>query len=176
MIFLLGDSHFGHANIIKYCNRPFASVEEMNTEMISRWNKVVATGDTVYHLGDFSFYTGHKWEQARKICQQLNGFKILIRGNHDDSAEEMMDKVGFHAVLESAIVKFPHLGKCLLTHHPYDVGVADILSDLKCKFQIHGHVHNGEPLFPNQYRINVSCENTNYAPINTKALAILLKK
>ena len=54
MIFFTSDHHFYHSNIIKYCQRPFHSVEEMNEEMIRRWNSVVGVDDTVYYLGDFS--------------------------------------------------------------------------------------------------------------------------
>jgi calcineurin-like phosphoesterase family protein len=58
-VFFTSDTHFGHANIIKYCGRPFASVEEMNRELIARWNAVVGPRDTVYHLGD------RAWENLR---------------------------------------------------------------------------------------------------------------
>jgi calcineurin-like phosphoesterase family protein len=76
-IFFTSDSHFGHANIIKYCNRPFSSVAEMDREMIEQWNKVVTMYDTVYHLGDFCF-SAHA-----PYFNQLNGNKFLILGNHD---------------------------------------------------------------------------------------------
>jgi len=79
MIFFTSDHHFGHSNIIKYCSRPFVSVEEMNHEMIRRWNSVVKPEDTVYYLGDFSLVL----EPVRAIAPQLNGRKILIMGNHD---------------------------------------------------------------------------------------------
>ena len=55
MNFFTSDLHFGHANVIEYCNRPFTSVSDMNGELIRRWRQVVSAGDTVYVLGDFSF-------------------------------------------------------------------------------------------------------------------------
>ena len=54
-IWFTSDTHFDHKNIIKYCNRPFKDIDEMNAELERRWNAVVAPGDRVFHLGDFAF-------------------------------------------------------------------------------------------------------------------------
>lgn len=78
--FFTSDTHFGHENIINLCQRPFSSVQEMNDEMIRRWNSVVSEGDTVYHLGDFALGQKYLWPSYR---EQLNGSIILIAGNHD---------------------------------------------------------------------------------------------
>ena len=53
-IWLIGDTHFDHANIIKYCSRPFGSVEEMEEILIQNWNKVVGEEDKVFMIGDFA--------------------------------------------------------------------------------------------------------------------------
>ncbi|MBI4064548.1 MAG: metallophosphoesterase [Elusimicrobia bacterium] len=99
-IFFTSDTHFNHTNIIKYCGRPFESVEEMNREMIGQWNAAVGQDDTVFHLGDFALGEASEWP---KIFQQLNGAKkILIRGNHDRAVKKMIE-VGFaevHSELE----------------------------------------------------------------------------
>ena len=79
-IFFTSDHHFYHNNIIEYCNRPFSSVGEMNSEMVSRWNSVVKQSDVVYHLGDFSL--GNK-EHIKEILDSLNGRIFFIQGNHD---------------------------------------------------------------------------------------------
>ena len=76
------DTHFGHANIMKYCNRPFTSVEDMDAELIVRWNMVVQPGDTVWHIGDFNFH-GKGRPLASHYLSALNGDKHLIWGNHD---------------------------------------------------------------------------------------------
>ena len=52
MIFYIADWHYNHANILAYDNRPFKTVEEMNTALVERWNSVVTPTDTVYVLGD----------------------------------------------------------------------------------------------------------------------------
>ena len=76
-IFFTSDTHLGHKNIIRYCNRPFKTIDEMNEAIIKKWNDIVNPCDTVYHLGDFSF--------GDPICyrERLKGKIILIKGNHD---------------------------------------------------------------------------------------------
>lgn len=78
--FYISDTHFGHDNIIKYDKRPFKDVDEMNSEMIRRWNAVVGPDDIVYILGDFCWKKQSEWYD---IVKQLAGNKVLIRGNHD---------------------------------------------------------------------------------------------
>lgn len=78
-IFFTSDTHFGHANIIKYCGRPFTTVEEMDETIIERWNSRVKPKDVVYHLGDFML-CNKKYDH---FLNRLNGKVILIRGNHD---------------------------------------------------------------------------------------------
>ncbi|HEY8356976.1 MAG TPA: metallophosphoesterase family protein [Ramlibacter sp.] len=80
-IFFTSDHHFGHQSVIAMCNRPFASVEEMDAAMIEQWNAVVRPRDLVWHLGDFAFRC--EPERMKKIFARLNGQKHLIRGNHD---------------------------------------------------------------------------------------------
>ncbi|MHA1402035.1 MAG: hypothetical protein ACTSQE_16930 [Candidatus Heimdallarchaeaceae archaeon] len=80
MWFFTADEHYYHTNIIKYCNRPFSSVEEMNEVLIQNHNRVVKNGDIVVHAGDFSFANRDKTE---KIIKQLNGAHIFLKGDHD---------------------------------------------------------------------------------------------
>jgi calcineurin-like phosphoesterase family protein len=81
MRFYTSDSHIWHRNIIRHCNRPFASVEEMNETLTERWNAVVSPFDTVIRLGD----VGMGWKpQTAEVVEQLNGYKVLIPGNHDE--------------------------------------------------------------------------------------------
>jgi calcineurin-like phosphoesterase family protein len=77
MIFFTSDTHFGHANIIRYTGRPFKDVDEMDKTLINNWNSIVTDKDIVYHLGDFSF------GPATKYMKELNGTKYFVRGNHE---------------------------------------------------------------------------------------------
>lgn len=76
----ISDLHFGHANILKFDNRPFRNTEEMETALIENWNSTVSAGDTTYILGDFCRGKEPDW---KRIVPLLNGNKVLIRGNHD---------------------------------------------------------------------------------------------
>lgn len=91
------DTHFGHTNIIKYCNRPFKDVVEMNETIISNWNNFVKKGDLVYHLGDFCF--GRNDLEFDMYFKRLNGLIIFIKGNHDKLAWKNRDK--FYAFSDS---------------------------------------------------------------------------
>ena len=79
-IYYISDLHFGHANIMKFDNRPFNSVEEMNKALIDNWNSVVTDKDTVMILGDFCWGLEDEWIS---ILNKLRGTKQLILGNHD---------------------------------------------------------------------------------------------
>lgn len=79
-IFFTSDLHFNHSNVIKWCNRPFLNVEEMNQSLIDNWNKKVSNKDIVFHLGDLFW----KYYNDKQILDALNGERIyLIPGNHD---------------------------------------------------------------------------------------------
>lgn len=79
-LYFTSDLHIGHHNIIKYCNRPYASVEEMNEALVNNWNSVVTDNDHVWILGDLCM---GKIEDSLKIAARLNGWKTLLPGNHD---------------------------------------------------------------------------------------------
>ena len=90
MIYFTADTHLGHTNIIRYCHRPFSSIEEMDETIISNWNACINDRDVVYHLGDFAF---------RNPCEyrkRMKGKIVLIRGNHDKTIkgkEHLFEKV-----------------------------------------------------------------------------------
>ena len=77
------DTHFFHDRVIEYSQRPFESIWQMNQVMIDRWNKVVAPGDTVYHLGDVALVKGTQRPELLWYLDALNGNIHLCPGNHD---------------------------------------------------------------------------------------------
>lgn len=161
-IYVISDTHFSHGNIIKYCNRPFSTIDEMNSTMIENWNKTVRDQDIVYHLGDVYFGEG-----ASSILPALKGRKRLILGNHDD---------GKSKVLQGAFQKismwrmFPEFG-LLLTHVPvHESTLAENPKRPKMR-NVHGHIHD-KPSPSNQH-YNVSVEQINYTPINIEELRVI---
>ncbi|MDR3059367.1 MAG: metallophosphoesterase, partial [Prevotella sp.] len=81
-IWFTSDHHFGHKNIIEFSQRPFLNTDEMNEELIKRWNEKIGTEDMVYHLGDFALMSSGK---LRSILDRLNGRIHLIQGNHESA-------------------------------------------------------------------------------------------
>lgn len=83
-IWFTADTHFNHAKIVEYSNRPFADVTEMTETIVANWNSRVSRGDTVYHLGDFALSNSRKdVDLIDDLLSRLNGNKWLIKGNHD---------------------------------------------------------------------------------------------
>lgn len=97
MIFFTADTHFGHANILKLCGRPFATIEEMNDVMIGKWNNRVKGTDMVYIVGDMFF----RCSDAETILKQLKGKKRLVIGNHDSSWINKVDLPRYFVSVDS---------------------------------------------------------------------------
>ena len=170
MIYFISDTHFNHNNIIKYCNRPFKSINEINQTIINNWNKTVKADDEIYHLGDLVL---GKKEEMYNAVSNLNGKKYLIRGNHDKLSISIYEELGFN-VLKNAPIKLEN-DKLLLSHTPVpDKHIP------KGFINIHGHIHNKdlyeciEKYEPNQYsidkHINVSCDAINFKPISIEII------
>ena len=92
-IWFTADSHFGHANIIKYSKRPFDSVHDHDRCLQRNWNKVVRSNHTVYHLGDFCFHN-----DPEDVLKFLYGAKHLFIGNHDYHGKSIRNVKGFRSV------------------------------------------------------------------------------
>lgn len=83
-IWFTSDLHFGHKNVIKFCERPFADVKEMGEKLIENWNQCVKENDIIFVLGDvFWFNDSHS---IKRVLSRLNGIIYIIPGNHDDFA------------------------------------------------------------------------------------------
>ena len=179
-IFFTSDFHFNHANIIKYAKRPFASVAEMNREMVRRYNSVVSDMDTVYILGDIAF--GRDLDFAAR----LRGRKLLLAGNHDTLSDEAYQRAGFAVLTADGIrAKSHRYGEYELVHAPHEVmrtvcpdmrdmpdGYRDVqaggfLDSLRQKY-VCGHVHG---IFRKLGSfVNVSVDVWDFLPVSLEAL------
>lgn len=99
-IFFSADHHFNHDNIIKYCNRPFNNIDDMNEELIKKWNEKISKGDLIYYLGDLSW---SRWD----ILDRLNGQIYLIKGSHDRIRKPIANIIKIRHLLNFRIEKKP---------------------------------------------------------------------
>lgn len=84
-LFFTSDLHFGHRNVINFCNRPFTDIKEMSEKLIENWNAVVTDNDIVFVLGDTFWFNDSR--TIKKVLEQLNGKEIyILPGNHCDFA------------------------------------------------------------------------------------------
>lgn len=170
IIYFISDTHFYHKSIIPYCNRPFSSIENMNKKLIDNWNNTILDSDTIYFLGDFSFTNT---EMTKEICNQLKGYKIIIRGNHDrDRGEISWKNIGFQEVLNNPhklyyIDKKSNLRYIILSHEPQYINDNE--------FNLHGHIH--DTLLSSEYpdmnsnnHLCVCVEKINYRPISFETI------
>jgi calcineurin-like phosphoesterase family protein len=183
--FFTSDHHFGHTNIIDYCDRPFHGVGEMDAAMIANWNSVVAPGDTVHHLGDLAM--GRR-EDSMPLIGLLNGHIILHAGNHDrcwyghgekalrfeqDYLDAGIDEI--HQGPERLVVGEREVMVC---HFPYGGDSRD--NERYDQFRptdeglwlLHGHIH--DKWQRHRRMINVGVDTWDFTPVSEEALAELM--
>ena len=174
MIYLTSDTHFGHANIIGYCDRPYKDTYLMNKALTENWNSVVTPEDTVYHMGDFAF------GGIKKYIPHLNGKIILVRGNHDrdsdikDCGLEIVQNLDF----EYGGLKFKFNHRPVFTAgtvDPYNDGERRSKIDLdKYDWIICGHIHEKWKVM--QKNINVGVDVWGFKPISFEEIFEMLEK
>lgn len=109
------DYHFGHDNVIDFCDRPFKDKEEMKEAMIANHNKVVSPEDLVIYVGDMFFY--HSMAEMKEVMDRMNGRKILVKGNHDRKARDMM-RSGFELCVDEMVMTIAG-EKVQISHYPF---------------------------------------------------------
>ena len=169
-IWVWSDTHFNHANIISFCDRPFKSADQMNWKMVQFHNEVVKPQDKVYHLGDVYMGGGFTREYTEKLLSSLNGHKRLILGNHDNGKDQILQRY-FEKI--DVWRMMPEHG-LLMTHVPvHQSTLGEGRFGGKSEFimqNIHGHIHtNKSPAGP--YRC-VCVEQIEYRPIHIEELRI----
>lgn len=179
-VFLTSDTHFLSSNIVDLCGRP----KDFNRVLIKNWNSVVSPDDIVLHLGDYVAGTGtpETFKKIKIISAQLNGSRILIKGNHEGKSHDYYkNELWFTDVLIYLVI-----GEFFLCHYPLVVYPSDsestvnkkkhLLSIFKkehCRYVVHGHTHaqNGDlPL-----HFNVCTDLHDFTPLSFDFISDSLK-
>lgn len=158
-IFIISDTHFNHFNIIKYCNRPWSTIDAMNHALIQNWNNVVSDDDIVIFCGDFCFArTSEAAEVTERFTRALKGHKIIIKGNHDFKKFRYCD-VGWDAEFYQEWIFNDRFS---FRHRPDNIqNDAD-----KFDFIFYGHVHDKIIGDAPVNTINVCVDVNNFTPID----------
>lgn len=185
MIFFTSDHHFGHANILKYCDRPFFDVDDMNAGMLEIWNSAVSDSDEIWYLGDAAM--GDR-TYSLQFLAEAKGRKFLIPGNHDlcwkgnKSYEMHMDmyyQAGFERIMQAPktmliadrevnLHHFPYINKDSYSKKFDKHSLAD-----DGKWLIHGHVH--QKWRTRDRMINVSVDVWNFEPVPITAIEEIIR-
>lgn len=164
MIYFIADTHFGHQNILKFSNRPFANIVAHDKALISNWNSVVKPNDDIYILGDLMMSNDGK--KANKLLSQLNGKKYMIIGNHDKYLNDpAFDKSLFVWIKPYYELQYNHI-KFVLFHYP----ILEWNGFYRDAFHLYGHVHNTKMDYfkktLSKRAINVGVDLIGFTPIS----------
>lgn len=182
-IFFTSDTHYFHANSIKFDNRPFRDVEHMHKVLINNYNSMVTENSVCYFLGDVGMGPSNK---IKDVIDQLNGTKVLVLGNHDRGSNAMYN-IGFDVVVNSASLVIAGK-KVTMSHCPLrGIKVEDTsemrgamegenwhgeLRHVNCsvenegQFHLHGHLHSPKEERIRDKQFDISVVGNNYYPVS----------
>ena len=190
MDYFTSDWHIAHKNILKFCDRGVENLDEMHHKLITEHNNIISDYDTCYFLGDMAFNIGIGTE----VISQLNGHRILVRGNHDFKSSTM-SRMGFHFVCERLDLK--RMGKDLtLCHFPFKpskfkhinvpvwkkvlFGAEDTLRYInkrpidRGQWILHGHTHDKDQIKGRM--IHVGVDAWDMKPVSLRQVESLISK
>lgn len=162
MIYFTSDTHFSHARIIEYCDRPFASVEAMDTALVANWNACVKPNDHVIHVGDVTLLRKPQKDKfgTLNVLRSLNGHKIVVAGNHDETPMRCWLREQGWVVIHSILVE-----DVLIQHNPHIFFKHELPEGINNV--IHGHTH-GTWSAPKYFDVGI--DPLKYVPIAAKDL------
>ena len=172
--FFTSDNHFCHRNIIEYCKRPFANPDEMDEEMIDRWNAVVKPHDMVYHVGDVSLLKKHSMnhDALRHKLARLHGKKHIVWGNHDYGVKHTIQAAGFHELGELYELHVPPESnggvkqKIVLCHYAMRVWNESHYGS----YHLYGHSHGTLPDDPASRSCDVGVDSWDFYPVTMEQI------
>ena len=157
MYWFTADEHYGHKNIIKYCDRPFKTDEEMDQTLIDNHNSVVGENDVVFHIGDFTLRSRNF---AQSIIRQLNGSHVFLEGSHDRWLKQSHAEQIRTLTTDSYMIVMCHY--CLRTWHCSHYGA----------YHVYGHSHGKLPPIGKSWDIGV--DNNHYLPVSLEQLVNIM--
>ena len=170
MIYYTSDLHFGHYNVLRFDNRPFSTIEEMDNKLIELWNKRVTNEDTVYIVGDLCYRNknGADW-----YLKQLNGHKILITGNHDSYTLKNQEAMKYIDKTYQILSISDKDRRVVMCHYP----MTEWEGFYRNAYHVYGHIHNNKNMafeIMKQFdrALNAGCMINNYMPVTLDELIV----
>lgn len=173
-LFFTSDHHFGHANIIKFCNRPFESVEEMNEELVKRWNEKVGPKDDVFYLGDFALSNDRQW--VADLLDRLNGNKFLITGNHEGSAMNHRKKFQWVKEYYELKVQDPELKNGVQRIVLFHYAMRTWRGAGRGTWQLYGHSHGTLPDEEDKLAFDIGVDCHDFYPLSYDEVKEIMSK
>lgn len=185
-IFFTSDLHFGHRNVLRFCNRPFENTKEMEKSLIGNWNSVVNDNDVVFILGDIMWFDSRT--DAKRVLEQLKGKEIhIVPGNHDNltNFEYLSERFIVHDSCVTLLIEtFNGKNEIFLCHFP----LATWPHYEQNALHFFGHIHSG-PVSDAEIDVigkdlvvkdglcyDVGVDNNNYTPIEIRDVYKKLNK
>ena len=168
MRYYIGDIHFGHKKVLDFDSRPFKDVEEMDREIIWRWNHTVGAEDEVYIVGDFAY---RNERPAEWYLAQLQGHKYLIIGNHDGNLLKNEKAMSYIEGVDKMMFVADEGRKVCICHFP----LAEWNGFYKGALHVYGHSHNRqdttwEIMKSRDRAYNAGCMLHDYRPVTLSEL------
>ncbi len=178
MDWFTSDTHFGHANIIRYSNRPYKSVDEMDDALIRNINALVKADDTFWHLGDFcfgpresnAFFRKAKSYRDRINCRNI----ILIWGNHDPNPTWRESESFRRLFMEDYMLRITKINGQRISLCHYSMKIWD--KSHHGAWHLYGHSHGSLPDDPNSLSFDCGVDCHNYKPINFNEVSAIMAK
>jgi calcineurin-like phosphoesterase family protein len=177
-VFFSADPHFNHFNIIRFCNRPFTSIQEMDDAIIANYNQDVGPDDLLIIIGDFAA------KQVREYRERINCNNVwLITGNHDKNASykpgpilrssnvkngPIFQKVD--TLCQIDVIRDNTKQQIVLCHYPMRAWP----HSHRGSWMLFGHVHNMMPDDPDLLSIDVGVDAHNYRAISFDQVSAIM--
>lgn len=167
MLYFTSDLHIGHANVIKFCERPFKDLDEMHEVLINNYNSVVTDKDEVWFLGDLVYRADN---DQIKLYRHFRGHKHVVWGNHDKKYRSLLEPY-FESAQDYKELNYEK-HKFVMMHFP----IHSWNGRNRGSIHLHGHTHGTLPFNPELKRLDVGVDVHNYNPISFEQVLEIVSK